>query len=41
MVDVCYQVVQAAAGFVSVIITGAILFSGATPYHTSALSGQA
>ena len=41
MVDVHYQVVQAAAGFVSVIITGAILFSGATPYHTSALSGQA
>ena len=41
MVDVHYQVVQAAAGFVSVLITGAIQFSGATPYHTSALSGQA
>ena len=39
MVDVHYQVVQAAAGFISVLITGAILFSGplsATPYHTSA-----
>ena len=40
MVNVRYQVVQAAAGFVSVLITGAILFSGPTPYHTSALSGQ-
>ena len=43
MVNVHYQVVQAAAGFISVLITGAILFSGplsATPYHTSALSGQ-
>ena len=37
------QVVHAAAGFVSILITGAIMFSGpaqATPYHTSILSGQ-
>ena len=40
MVNVHHQVVQSAAGFVSALITGAILFSGPTPYHTSALSGQ-
>ena len=37
------QVVQAAAGFISVLITSAIMFSGpaqAAPYHTSILSGQ-
>jgi hypothetical protein len=43
MVNVHAQVVQAAAGFISVLITSAILFSGPLPptaYHTSALSGQ-
>ena len=43
MVHVCSQVVQAAAGFISLLITGAILFSSPlppTPYHTSALYGQ-
>ena len=43
MVNIRCQVVQAAAGFISVLITGAILFSSPllpTPYHTSILSGQ-
>jgi len=43
MVHVCYQVVQVAAGFISVLITGTILFSRPLPvtqYHISALSGQ-
>ena len=37
------QVVQAAAGFISILITSAIMFSGpaqAMPYHTSILSRQ-
>ena len=43
MINMYYQFVQAAAGFISVLITGAILFSSPlppTPYHTSVLSGQ-
>ena len=43
MVNVHYPVVQAAAGYVSVLIIGAIPFSSPlplTPYHTSTLSVQ-
>lgn len=43
MADLRCQAVQAAATFVHVIITGALIFSGnlaVLPYHTSALSGQ-
>ena len=41
--DVHYWAVHAASGFISIIISGAVLFSGpppATPYHISILSGQ-